>query len=250
MKSGLLLALGALVTLSVAAAAQTLQGPVPLPEPRSLQTAKIARVPYDKLMQVRALPEYHEPDWVAALVKAGKLPPVGQRLPAQPIVEPMSAATDGDGIYGGVLRHVSGGRPQGWNWNAGQSQGTGTLDELVEECLLSTGPMWQLTQDRIDPLPNLATGWEWSEDGHQLTMHLLRGARWSDGVPFTAEDVMFYWEDNVSDPNVPARTQPGAFGAGTKLERLDDFTIRWTFPEVRPVANLYKMAYSGLCPGP
>lgn len=238
------------------AAAQTppsqaaLQGPVPFPQPKSMATVQPIRVPYAELMQVKALPAYGEPDWVAALVQQGKLPPVAQRLPREPIVEDMRYTSSGPGQYGGVLRHVSGGRPQGWNWAAGQTQGTGTLDELLQPCLVATGPMWQLTPDRIEPLPDLATSWQWSEDGHQLTMDLLRGARWSDGHPFTADDVMFFWEDNVSDPNVPARVQPGVYGEGTKLEKLDDFTIRWTFPEARPIANLYKMGFGGICPGP
>jgi peptide/nickel transport system substrate-binding protein len=227
-----------------------LQGPVPLPAPKSHATTQIIRVPYDKLMRVKSLPDYHEPDWVTALVKAGKLPPVAQRLPAEPIVEDMHQTANGDGVYGGILRHVSGGRPQGWNWSAGQTQGTATLDEMQQECLVATGPMWQLTQDRLEPLPDLATSWEWSPDGHQMTMHLLRGAKWSDGQPFTADDIVFFWEDNVSDTSVPARVQPGVYGEGTKLEKLDDFTIRWTFPEVRPIANLYKMGFGGICPGP
>ncbi len=232
------------------ASAQPLQGPIPLQQPKSLATVQPIRVPYGELMQMKSLPAYHEPDWVTALVKAGKLPPVAERLPKTPMVEDMKYTPGGPGIYGGILRHVSGGRPQGWNWAAGQTQGTGTLDELIAPCLVTTGPIWQLTPERIEPLPELATRWEWSQDGHQLTMHLLEGAKWSDGAPFSADDVMFFWQDNVSDPNVPARVQPGVFGEGTRLEKLDDNTIRWTFPEARPIANLYKMGWGGVCPGP
>ena len=54
-------------------------------------------------------------------------------------------------------------------------------------------------------MPNLAKSWEWSADGHQLTMHLVEGAKWSDGVPFTSEDVMFTWDDNIVDPNITPR---------------------------------------------
>ena len=64
-----------------------------------------------------------------------------------------------------------------------------------------TGPMW-LRGDALEPLPNIAKSWEWSEDGKQLTMNLIKGAKWSDGEPFTADDVMFTWEDIVLDPNV------------------------------------------------
>src|SRR5262252_8733189 len=38
-------------------------------------------------------------------------------------------------------------------------------------------------------VPELATGWTWSEDGTELTFPLRRGVSWHDGKPFTAKDV-------------------------------------------------------------
>jgi peptide/nickel transport system substrate-binding protein len=38
-------------------------------------------------------------------------------------------------------------------------------------------------------IPDLATGWSWSEDGKELTFPLRQGVRWHDGKPFTAADV-------------------------------------------------------------
>src|SRR6202045_2032613 len=38
-------------------------------------------------------------------------------------------------------------------------------------------------------VPELATGWAWSEDGTELTFKLRDGIKWHDGKPFTAEDV-------------------------------------------------------------
>jgi len=43
-------------------------------------------------------------------------------------------------------------------------------------------------------VPDLATGWSWSEDGTQLTFPLRSGVKWHDGKPFTAEDVKCTWE--------------------------------------------------------
>jgi peptide/nickel transport system substrate-binding protein len=43
-------------------------------------------------------------------------------------------------------------------------------------------------------VPDLATGWSWSEDGTQLTFPLHQGVRWHDGKPFTAEDVKCTWD--------------------------------------------------------
>ena len=43
-------------------------------------------------------------------------------------------------------------------------------------------------------VPDLATGWSWSEDGNQLTFPLRQGVRWHDGRPFTANDVKCSWD--------------------------------------------------------
>jgi len=51
--------------------------------------------------------------------------------------------------------------------------------------------------DQHDPLiriesikPDLATKWEWNEDGTALTFTLRQGVKWHDGEPFTAKDVL------------------------------------------------------------
>src|SRR5712691_8185971 len=43
-------------------------------------------------------------------------------------------------------------------------------------------------------VPDLATGWSWSEDGTQLTFPLQHGVKWHDGKPFTANDVKCTWD--------------------------------------------------------
>ena len=43
-------------------------------------------------------------------------------------------------------------------------------------------------------VPDLATGWTWSEDGTELTFPLRQGVKWHDGKPFTAKDVKCTWD--------------------------------------------------------
>ena len=43
-------------------------------------------------------------------------------------------------------------------------------------------------------VPDLATGWSWSEDGTQLTFPLREGVKWHDDRPFTAKDVKCTWD--------------------------------------------------------
>jgi peptide/nickel transport system substrate-binding protein len=47
-------------------------------------------------------------------------------------------------------------------------------------------------------VPDLATGWSWSEDGTELTFPLRQGVKWHDGQPLTAKDVQCTW-DLVTD---------------------------------------------------
>ena len=244
--AGLLLGVSA-----IAAMAQSEWTTPPEPPEFAAQSEPIF-VSGSDIQEYKALPEYHEPDFVKAFVDAGKLPPVAERLPKEPLVFKTANMPDGVGVYGDTMRHVIGGRPDGWNYQAGAIQGWGGIDIGMYECLTRTGPLFQVKADELEPLPNLAKSWEWSEDGHELTMHLIEGAKWSDGEPFSADDVMFYWEDNVLDTNIAPTggATPETFGVGTTLVKIDENTVKWTFKEVRPTQYLYQMAYGAFCPGP
>ena len=243
-----------LVIMSSLAAHADMIAPTTPPEPAKFAAQGTPNFVSTKdIFTYKALPAYQEPDWVTEqFVKSGKLPPVKDRLPKEPLVYLAGNMPDGAGVYGDVMRHVIGGRPQGWNYAAGQIQGWGGIDIGMYECLTRTGPLFEIKADELEPMPNLAKGWDWSADGHQLTMHLIEGAKWSDGQPFSADDVLFYWEDNISDSHVkPLNSNgPDSFGVGTTLTKVDDHTVLWTFKEAFPKQYLYTMAYGGFCPGP
>ena len=250
---GLLAAL-TIATSAIAISAYAAEPTVPPVPPVFPAEGKIKYVERSSILEFKALPEYHEPAWVTDnFVKTGKLPPVKDRLPKEPLVYKTGNMPDGIGVYGDTLRHVIGGRPEGWNYGAGQTQGWGGIDIGRSECLTRTAPLFQVEAKDTEPLPNLAKGWEWSTDGHTLTMHLIEGAKWSDGVPFNADDIMFYWDDEVVDPNVSplgGGASPEAFGVGTTLKKIDDYTVEWTFKDAFPKQYLYTMAYPNFCPGP
>ena len=221
-----------------------IQGPIPYPPGVPMATARQpVKYNLDQLVAYKAIPEYHQPEWMDKFVKDGTLPPVEERLPKEPQVIPKACMVDGIGVYGGLWRDFSACPTEGWNLAAGQTQGWFGINIIYEEALLITGPIF-MRGDKIEPMPNLAKSWEWSEDGLELTMHLIEGAKWSDGEPFTADDVMFTWEDIILDPNVnswTSRTSWQIEGKDINLEKIDDYTIKWTFPVPYPVQKLFDM---------
>ncbi len=220
------------------------QGAIPYPEGVPLTTGREAKkYPLDEMITYKALPAYKQAPWLDKFVEEGTLPPVEERLPKEPQVFLESGMSDGLGQYGGVWRDFSACPTEGWNLGAGQTQGWFGINIIYQEALLKSGPIF-MRSDKIEPFPNLAKSWEWSEDGTELTMHLIEGAKWSDGEPFTSEDVMFTWEDMILDPKVnhaTSRTTWQIGGEDIELEALDDYTIKWTFPVAFPVQKLYSM---------
>lgn len=70
---------------------------------------------------------------------------------------------------------------------------------------------------------DLAKSWETSPDGKDITFHLNQGVKWHDGVPFTADDVV-YSLDKMADVNRSAIT--GTFPAYESAEELGDYTVK------------------------
>lgn len=223
----------------------------PMPAEKSLSGVQYDLIGRDDLYTYQSLPSYNQAPFLDDLVAAGKLPPVAERLPKEPVVFKTGAMVDGMGEYGGVFRHVIGGRPEGFNWLAGQHQGWGGINMAVQECLVRQGPRWQIkAEEQTGPLPNLAKSWEWNADMTELTMHLIEGAKWSDGDPFDTADIAFWYNDNVQDENIASRITAGAFGGGATLEVIDDYTFKFTFPTAQSNTLIEGLAYIQGCPGP
>jgi peptide/nickel transport system substrate-binding protein len=68
-------------------------------------------------------------------------------------------------------------------------------------------------------------------DGKSVTWKLKRDAKWHDGKPFTADDVVFNWE-YAKDPATAAVTI-GSY-KDVKVEKVDDFTVKVSFPKPTP----------------
>ncbi|HKW75662.1 MAG TPA: ABC transporter substrate-binding protein [Terriglobales bacterium] len=78
--------------------------------------------------------------------------------------------------------------------------------------------------------PALAKSWEANREGSQFTVELRRGLRFSDGVPFDADDVVFsfrvYLDEQVHSPQ---RDLLIAGGKPMKVEKLGPYTVKFSF---------------------
>ncbi|NIK68109.1 MULTISPECIES: ABC transporter substrate-binding protein [unclassified Paenibacillus] len=117
-----------------------------------------------------------EAPMLAKLVADGTLPPLAERLPVQAdvMVEPV---VDEIGQYGGDWTMAWTG--PGDKWAVGQP---------TEEAL------FRFNKDGSGVEPNVAKSYEVNENSTEFIIHLREGMKWSDGEPFTADDVLFYWE--------------------------------------------------------
>lgn len=150
-----------------------------------------------------------------ARVTAGELPAVDERLPASPLVlTPLNEV----GSYGGEMRtDLLGGTDRGYGW----------LNRII-----GYEPLVRFAPEGGTVVPNIAESWEASEDSTQFTFKLRQGMKWSDGAPVTADDVVFWFEDMALNeelfPGGPGGHMMNG-GEAAKLEKVDDFTIKFTF---------------------
>ena len=98
---------------------------------------------------------------------------------------------------------------------------------------LMSGAMVEYDWARETIVPGLAKSWEIAEDQKTFTFHLREGIQWSDGAPFTADDVLFSYQVYY-DKRFPNRTrfQITINGQPCKIEKIGLFTVRITAPEM------------------
>ena len=85
-------------------------------------------------------------------------------------------------------------------------------------------------------VPWLAESWEWSEDNLQLTYTLRDGVTWSDGTPFTANDVVFTWNAIKDNPGLPGNGAQTALPYLTSIQAGGSATPGAS-PEASPMAS-------------
>lgn len=155
---------------------------------------------------------YNESPMLTALVAAGELPPVDERLPPEPMVRPNYI--DGPGKYGGTLQVFAMGTDPWQDFAEVQEQGPHMLFRELDGSY-SPDMMMDVTPD---------------EDWTGFTATIREGIKWSDGTPITVEDWMFAYNDLQLNENVDIWQGFQHNGA----EKIDDTTFHVDFKRPYP----------------
>lgn len=156
--------------------------------------------------------QYHEAPMLAEQVAAGELPPVDERLPEEPLIV---TPTEAVGVYGGT-----------WQMGMrGRNDHALIIRTAGYQALVRWSPDWTTIE------PDLATNWEISADASEYTFYLRQGVKWSDGTPFTADDILFWYEGIARNtdlfPSAPSwLVIDGEVGV---VEKIDDYTVKFAF---------------------
>ncbi len=140
-------------------------------------------------------------------------------------VEGTSYAHLEPGTPGGTLYVSSIVDPKSWNSVTSNENSTTQFTSMMLRGLVDIDP------NNSAVVPELAKGWDSSDDGLTLTFHLRRGLRWSDGMPFTADDVVFTYNDLYYNEDIDTNTRDVLQlpdGTYPQVERVDDYTVRIT----------------------
>lgn len=157
--------------------------------------------------------KFHEAPMLRTMVAAGEIPPVSERLGKEPLViRPLESI----GEYGGTLLVIR-----------------RTIEEwgIVEWQIRKESILRRNREDLANPFPNIAKGWELSADAKSLTLYLREGIKWSDGAPFTADDIVFNFNDILQNeelsPGPSEAWHPG--GERIQAEKVDKYTVKLKF---------------------
>ena len=135
------------------------------------------------------------------------------------------SSISGTPVAGGMLRVGIRSEPQTWNRLLATDEVSHQITERLHAALLRVNRVTQELE------PELAESWSFSEDGRELTFKLRPGVLFSDGEPFTAEDVAFTFRV-IHGPQVASPFVELAVVEGQPLvpEVVDPLTVRFKLP--------------------
>ncbi len=146
---------------------------------------------------------------------------------SHPLPQDVAIADCEPGKHGGIFVLTETTEPKTFNFLVPADSVSGDLQGHIFSGLVDYDPI------REEHIPALAKSWEIGKDNLSYTFHLRKGVCWSDGAPFTADDVVFTF-DAIFDPRYPSRYvgQYTIGGKPIKYEKLDTHTVHFTTPKI------------------
>lgn len=145
------------------------------------------------------------------------------------------------GKFGGILiASTIGEGPKTFNPFNSKDNISSQLSEIMYDGLLSTHPITG------QPIPKLAKSFK--VNGREYIINLRHGVKWSDGVPITADDVVFTWQNIIFDGfgNTSTRDSIVIDGKLPTVEKIDEYTVKFVTP--KPFAPFIRMLSTPIAP--
>lgn len=147
------------------------------------------------------------------------------------------------GNFGGVLvSSTIGEGPKTFNPFNTKDATSATMSDTMFDGLVTSRP------DNGSIVPKLAKSFDISADGKTYTFHLRRGIKWSDGMPITADDVVFSWNKIILAGlgNTSTRDSILIDGKLPEVKKIDDYTV--TFTTIKPFAPFLRILAAPIAP--
>jgi peptide/nickel transport system substrate-binding protein len=181
------------------------------PEPTAVPAAPEPTQAPEPTAVPEPVSKYKEAPMLADLVKAGTLPAVDERLPKAPYVIEAPEV----GQYGGI-----------WHRGfLGPSDRNGLIRVVNDGLVRFSIDGASVEMKYAESVTPNDTFTEW-------TIKLREGSKWSDGEPFTADDIMFWFTDVVNNKDIMPAVPSWLLnkdGSPVKVEKVDEQSVKFTF---------------------
>lgn len=117
--------------------------------------------------------------------------------------------------------------PKSFNPVIAKETSTTSITRFIFEGLTETDGV------TLEVKPCLAKRWEHDESGKVWRFFLRDGVRWNDGVPLTADDVVFTFNSLIYNTDIPTSSRDVLTieGKRIKVRKIDKWTVEFTLPE-------------------
>ncbi|MDP8252954.1 MAG: ABC transporter substrate-binding protein [Candidatus Kaelpia aquatica] len=130
----------------------------------------------------------------------------------------------GNTRYGGYLAFASVSDPKSFNPVLAKETSTTSITGLIFEGLTRVNVYTKEAE------PNLAKSWQIKRGGKEWVFYLREDVKWNDGVPFSADDVVFTFNSLIYNSKIPSSASDvlKVDGEPFKVEKIDDYSVRFT----------------------